>query len=137
MFVLDATLEKDTVTVCELPLCLVLLSKDANYPWVILVPRRPNIREIYELDRADQRQLLDESVAVGRAMMDLFQGDKLNVAALGNMVPQLHIHHIVRYEGDEAWPGPVWGAVPAIRYSDELLDERLESLRDAIECEID
>ena len=132
MFELNPVLDGDTVTVVEWPLSLVLLSLDANYPWCILVPRRQAIREIYELDEHDQRQLLRESSALGEAMMGLFQGDKLNVAALGNMVPQLHVHHIVRYEGDEAWPGPVWGVVEKMDYSEELLHERIDALRDAL-----
>lgn len=132
MFELNPVLDSDTVTVVEWPLSLVLLSLDANYPWCILVPRRAGIREIYELDSADQQQLLRESSALGETMMALFQGDKLNVAALGNMVPQLHLHHIVRYEGDEAWPGPVWGVVEKLEYSEELLHERVEALRDAL-----
>ncbi len=132
MFELNPVLDSDTITVVEWPLSLVLLSLDANYPWCILVPRRAGIREIYELDSADQQQLLRESSALGETMMALFQGDKLNVAALGNMVPQLHLHHIVRYEGDEAWPGPVWGVVEKLEYSEELLHERVEALRDAL-----
>ena len=132
MFELNPVLDSDTVTVVEWPLSLVLLSLDANYPWCILVPRRAGIREIYELDAADQQQLLRESSALGETMMELFQGDKLNVAALGNMVPQLHLHHIVRYEGDEAWPGPVWGVVEKLEYSEELFHERVEALRDAL-----
>lgn len=137
MFQLNSTLDKDTVLVCEWPLSLVLMSRDANYPWCILVPRRAGVREIYEMDFADQQQMLVESSALGRAMMDLFNGDKLNVAALGNMVPQLHVHHIVRFEDDEAWPGPVWGVVEKLEYSDELLYERVEALRDALaDCDV-
>lgn len=132
MFELNPVLDADSVTVVEWPLSLVLLSLDANYPWCVLVPRRHGIREIYELTPADREQLLRESCALGKTMMNLFQGDKLNVAALGNMVPQLHIHHVVRYEGDEAWPGPIWGAVKKLDYSDELLHERVEALRDAL-----
>ena len=132
MFELNPVLDSDTVTVVEWPLSLVLLSLDANYPWCILVPRRAGIREIYELNDSDREQLLRESCALGEVMMQLFEGDKLNVAALGNMVPQLHLHHIVRFEGDEAWPGPVWGVVEALRYSEELLNERVEALRDAL-----
>lgn len=137
MFELNSTLDNDTVVVCEWPLSLVLMSLDANYPWCILVPRKVGIREIYQLDFSDQQQLLIESSALGKAMMELFDGDKLNVAALGNMVPQLHVHHIVRYEGDDAWPGPVWGAVEKLEYSEELLHERVEALRDALaDCEV-
>ena len=96
------------------------------------MPRRAGIREIYELNESDREQLLRESCALGETMMQLFEGDKLNVAALGNMVPQLHLHHIVRFEDDEAWPGPVWGVVEALPYSEELLNERVDALRDAL-----
>src|SRR3546814_9922882 len=82
---------------------------DAQFPWLILVPRREALREIYELSLSDQQLLLRESSTLGLALMDMFVGDKLNIGALGNMVPQLHLHHIVRHVGDPAWPAPVWG----------------------------
>jgi diadenosine tetraphosphate (Ap4A) HIT family hydrolase len=90
---------------------------DANYPWFILVPRREGIREIHELPEADQQQLLRESSALARAMTEAFPGGKLNIAALGNVVPQLHLHHIARSATDPAWPAPAWGRVPARPYS--------------------
>lgn len=104
---------------------------DSRYPWCILVPRREDLREVYELDREEQVQLWQESALLGRAMMEAFGGDKLNLAALGNLVPQLHIHHIVRYRDDAAWPGPVWGVGTALAYEERQLDEvkdRLEPL---------
>jgi diadenosine tetraphosphate (Ap4A) HIT family hydrolase len=94
---------------------------DSNYPWFILVPDRDDIREIYQLDTADREQLLDESCRLSEFVMSAFEGDKLNVAALGNQVPQLHLHHIVRYTTDSAWPGPVWGKFPALSYTDQAL----------------
>lgn len=115
-FELHAQLAADTVSLGDWPLSRVLLMNDAQYPWLVLVPRRAAIREIYELDAADAQQLLSESLALGRTMMRLFAGHKLNVAALGNVVPQLHLHHIVRQPGDAAWPGPVWGRHPAQPY---------------------
>ena len=106
-------------------LCTLLLMQDANYPWFILVPSRADIREIHELTEPDQQQLLNESVLLARGLTDLFVPDKLNVAALGNVVPQLHIHHIVRYQNDPAWPAPVWGRLPAKPYERRDLEKRV------------
>jgi diadenosine tetraphosphate (Ap4A) HIT family hydrolase len=126
MFVLHSQLEKDGIVMGELPLSRLLLLNDARYPWFVLVPRREAITEIYQLSEADQQQLLHESSQLGRRMMESFNGDKLNIGALGNLVPQLHLHHIVRFKGDEAWPGPVWGVGAAERYSEEGLKEMRE-----------
>lgn len=115
-FELDARLAADTLPFGDFPLCRILLMNDAQYPWWILVPRRVGVREIYELNDADQSQLLRESVLFGRALMQAYSGEKLNIAALGNVVPQLHIHHIVRFRDDPAWPAPVWGRAPAQPY---------------------
>lgn len=128
-FALHPKLAEDGATIGDFPLCRLLLMKDAGFPWCILVPRRENVREIYELAEADQQQLQRESVLLGRGLMDEFRGDKLNVAALGNVVPQLHLHHIVRYRGDPAWPAPVWGRFPAKPYADAELAQRLQRLR--------
>ena len=122
----------DCTVIGRFALCHLLLMNDANYPWCILVPDREGVREIYELSDADQRQLLSESSNLGQAMMDLYAGDKLNIAALGNVVPQLHVHHIVRYRNDPAWPAPVWGRVPTRPYSDAELQERTDHLRAAL-----
>lgn len=105
----------------ELPLSRLLLLNDARYPWFILVPRRENVTEIYQLDAAEQQQLMRESSQLGRFLMEQFNGDKLNIGALGNLVPQLHLHHIVRFRGDATWPGPVWGVGQAEPYSAEAL----------------
>lgn len=122
---LDQCLARDTVMIGDFPLCSLLLSKDANYPWFILVPRRAGIQEIFQLTEEDQRQLLWESSYVSEKLKDVFAADKMNIAALGNQVRQLHVHHVVRYEGDAAWPGPIWGAVEAKGYQDlELNDIR-------------
>lgn len=117
-FELHPRLAADCHVLCDLPLCRLLLMNDAQYPWCILVPRRADAREIHELADADQQQLLRESVQLGRALMQAFGGRKLNVAALGNMVPQLHVHHIVRFEHDPAWPAPVWGKLPPQAYDE-------------------
>lgn len=116
MFALHPQLEKDTFNLGRFSLCLLLLMNDSNYPWFILVPQRDNIREIHELDDADRIQLLHESTLLSRALTRAFAPDKLNIAALGNQVPQLHLHHIVRYTRDPAWPAPIWGKLPARPY---------------------
>jgi diadenosine tetraphosphate (Ap4A) HIT family hydrolase len=128
-FTLHPRLAADTFAIGDLPLCRVLLLNDAQYPWFVLVPRRENTSEIFLLDDADQQQLLRESSRLSRALMDAFRGDKLNVAALGNVVPQLHVHHIVRYRDDPAWPGAVWGRYPPVPYADEVRRVRIANLR--------
>lgn len=118
----------DCILLGRFPLSRLLLMNDSNYPWFILVPDREGIREIYQLDEADRVQLLGESCALAEFLMRHFDGDKLNVAALGNQVPQLHLHHIVRYESDPAWPGPVWGRHPPVPYSADVIDAILARL---------
>jgi diadenosine tetraphosphate (Ap4A) HIT family hydrolase len=132
MFQLHQRLEADTVLIGEFALCLALLSKDANYPWVILVPRRSEIKEIHQLSLEDRRQLLHESCVVAEAMEATFTPDKLNIASIGNMIPQLHLHHVVRFESDVAWPGPVWGAVAALAYEDQMLANRVAVMRQSL-----
>ncbi|MGH8278026.1 MAG: HIT domain-containing protein [Gammaproteobacteria bacterium] len=116
MFQLHRQLEVDTMPLGRFDFCRLLLMSDSNYPWFILVPERENIRELYELSATDRHQLADESTQLSRALAAVFQPDKLNIAALGNHVPQLHVHHIVRYKSDAAWPDPVWGKVPPRPY---------------------
>ena len=130
-FTLHPRLAADTVALGDLPLCRLLLMDDAQYPWFILVPRRDDAREIYLLDEADQQQLWRESALLSRALAQAFGGDKLNVAALGNVVPQLHLHHIVRYRTDPAWPAPVWGRHPARPYTEAERAARIAALRAA------
>lgn len=129
---LHAQLAADTTVVGDFPLSRLLLSNDAQYPWCILVPRIAGAKELHRLDDADQLQVLRESVALARAMELVFKPHKMNVAALGNVVPQLHVHHIARYKTDPAWPAPVWGRLPAQPYPPALREERLARLRDAL-----
>lgn len=131
-FALHPQLAADTLVVGDFPLSRLLLMNDAQYPWCILVPRIAGAKELHRLDDADQLQLLRESVALARAMEAAFKPHKMNVAALGNMVPQLHIHHIARYRGDPAWPAPVWGKHPAQAYESALALQRMEQLREAL-----
>jgi len=125
MFSLDSRLQNDTIVLGRFPLSLLLLMNDRTYPWLILVPQRPEIREIYQLDPTDQHQLLRESSHLAATLDAQFHPDKLNIAALGNVVPQLHLHHVVRYQNDPAWPAPVWGKNPPVAY----LPEQVAALR--------
>ena len=131
-FELDARLQNDCTEVGEFSLCKVLLTKDANYPWLILVPKRNGISEIYQLSVEDQEQLCWESSFTAKQLAKFFQADKMNVAALGNVVSQLHVHHIVRKKDDACWPNPVWGAVPALAYSSEGLAFRVTQLQEVL-----
>lgn len=124
-FQLHTQLAQDTYYLGDFPLCALLLSKDANYPWFILVPRQNNIREAFELTATDYTQLQQESLQLSQALQQGFSADKMNIAALGNMVPQLHLHHIVRYTSDVAWPNPVWGFAEAKAYSADDLKKRI------------
>jgi diadenosine tetraphosphate (Ap4A) HIT family hydrolase len=123
---------QDCLVLGRLELCHVLLMLDARYPWLILVPDRDGMSEIHQLNEADQHQLMRESVALSRVLVELFRPDRLNVAALGNVVPQLHVHHIVRYRHDAAWPAPVWGRVPALPYVPEQRAGLVEQLTAAL-----
>ncbi|GAA3551127.1 HIT domain-containing protein [Zobellella aerophila] len=120
-FVLHPQLQADTLVLGDLPLSRVLLARDSRYPWLILVPKRNGIREIHWLTAAEQGQLIKESSAIGGLMEQYLTPDKINVAALGNVVPQLHLHHVARFRSDAAWPGPVWGQHPALPYTDAEL----------------
>ena len=129
---LHPQLADDTTPVIELPLCEVRLMDDANHPWLVLVPRVAGITEIIDLDAAQRLQLSEEIDTSCRALRTLFKPDKLNVAALGNLVPQLHVHVIARYTDDIAWPRPVWGAANARPYAPEEMIERVQALQRAL-----
>ena len=126
---LDSRLAGDTEPVIDLPLCRLLAMRDANYPWLILVPRRPGAVEIIDLDAEDKAGLMAEITWVSEALRDVTACEKLNVAALGNMVPQLHVHIIARFRNDPAWPGPVWGKVPAKSYDDGAMQSFIGAVR--------
>ena len=131
-FTLHPTLARDTVEVARLPLCRVLLMKDRRFPWLILVPEREAVGEIHELPPEDRRQLIEEIAQASEMLERLFRPAKLNVGALGNIVPQLHVHVIARCETDPAWPGPVWGSGVATSYTDKDLEEVRERLAAAL-----
>ena len=132
-FELDPRLAADTFLVGATSLSQVLLMNDARYPWLILVPRQGNITEPFELSKADQAQLWEESMRLGQAIKAHFAADKINIAALGNQVAQLHVHHIVRFHVDAAWPGPVWGVGSAVAYEEAAADRLMEDLRSVLQ----
>jgi len=117
-----------TQVVGDLPLCRVLAADDANFPWLLLVPRRVGATEIIDLDEAQRTQLMAEIAQASAALRQLTACDKLNVAAIGNMVPQLHVHVVARWKGDAAWPKPVWGAVPPTPYAPGELESFVATL---------
>jgi len=126
---LHSRLKEDTIDIGDLPLCRVLVIKDANYPWLLLVPRRHEAVEIIDLDDVEQAQLMAEISRVARALKEVTKCDKLNIAALGNMVPQLHVHVIARRSSDAAWPRPVWGVVPPLAHHAEEVQDFISALR--------
>ncbi|WP_185232279.1 HIT domain-containing protein [Teredinibacter franksiae] len=129
MFELHPQLAENTVLLGQFKLSLVMLHKDANYPWCVLVPKRSGIREIHHLGESDQQQLIRESSHLSEVMTSMFAPITMNIAALGNIVPQLHVHHVARFEGDAAWPASIWGVKPPIEYEPEALTRRVERLR--------
>ena len=129
---LHPQLDRDTASLGDLPLSRVLVINDANYPWLLLVPRRPDIVEVIDLDEVAQAQLMTEVTRVSRALRDVTACHKLNIAALGNAVPQLHVHVIARFRDDPAWPKPVWGVVPPCAYEREALHNFVQPLRKKI-----
>ncbi len=129
MFELHPQLASDCIVIGQFKLSTLLLMNDRQFPWFILVPQRADVSEVFQLDQADRDQLTRESCWLAEALKDAFAAHKVNVAALGNMVSQLHIHHIARYREDPAWPGPVWGKLPAVPYTQEQLVECVARLQ--------
>lgn len=131
MFILHPKLAQDTFLVGEFPLSTCRLMNDCQFPWLILVPRVAGVKELYELSASDQAQFLRESSWLSSQLAKTFLADKMNIAALGNQVPQLHFHHIVRYHNDIAWPNPVWGT-PAVPYTPAVLSPMQQTLMMAL-----
>lgn len=128
-FQLHPQLQKDCFVLGKFELCQVLLMNDSQFPWFILVPQRNGIREIYELTDAEQILLIQESSYLAKKLTEMFKADKLNIAAIGNVVPQLHLHHVVRYENDKAWAAPIWGKFAAVPYTEQQRIELFEKLK--------
>lgn len=129
MFSLDLRLQQDTLVLGDFPLCRLLLSNDANYPWFILVPREEGFSEVFDLDEAQQQQLWQETSLLAEHLKGSLGADKINVATLGNVVSQLHMHVIARFKSDIAWPAPVWGKAPAVAYKEQTVAELKAALQ--------
>tara|TARA_Y100001960_G_C14672163_1_gene826598 strand:+ start:418 stop:825 length:408 start_codon:yes stop_codon:yes gene_type:complete len=129
MFQLDSRLANDTIELGKIGFNKVLLSKDSNYPWLILVPEIDDLTEIHQLSAEQQTELMQTITTLAKQLEELFDADKINIGALGNVVKQLHIHIIVRYEQDIAWPGPIWGQHPATPYQEQDLAILAQGLR--------
>jgi len=130
-FQLHPRLQQDSIEIGQFSLSQLLLINDSQYPWLVLVPKRENISEVYQLSEDDQILLQQESSLLAKKLASLYNADKMNIAAIGNMVPQLHIHHIVRYKDDIAWPAPIWGKFESIPYSDQQADDEKNRLLSA------
>ncbi len=133
-FRLDARLESDCHLLGRFPLCLLLLMNNSAYPWCILVPERMGVSEIYQLSQSDQAQLATESAHLSERLAIEFAADKMNVAALGNVVSQLHVHHIVRYKKDPLWPAPIWVDATPAPYTGEALATVRERIVTGLAC---
>ncbi len=132
MFELHPTLAQDCIEIGTLDLCLVLLMDDRTYPWLVLVPQRRDVSEIYQLSGADRILMVEECCRTGAALQQVFRPDKINTAALGNQVAQLHIHVIARFRSDPAWPHPVWGRIPPSPYPPDERQRTIAALQRAI-----
>ena len=132
MFNLHQRLAADTVEIADWPLCRALLMNDRSYPWLVLVPRREGLADIHDVAAADHAMLMAEITRASAALESVWRPDKLNVAAIGNVVAQLHIHVVARFRDDPAWPGPVWGAAPPVPYDAPALETTLAKLRAAL-----
>lgn len=128
MFTLDPRLEADSIDLAVWPLCRVRLMNDRTYPWLILVPQRPDVTELFHLEPPDRTRCMQEMALAARLLQEATQADKINVAALGNQVPQLHIHVVARYTTDPAWPKPIWGVRPPEPYDEASLGHILRLL---------
>lgn len=132
IFQLNPRLQQDCIAIGRFDLCRLLMMNDSQYPWFILVPERANVQEIYQLSKEERGLLTEESSYLAENLAALYKADKMNIAAIGNLVPQLHIHHVVRYQGDKAWPAPVWGKFTAEPYTDPQIAEHIARVTDRL-----
>ena len=132
-FVLDARLAADSVSILKLGLCDLRLAKDSRWPWLILVPQRPDVSEIFDLTPLDQAMLTFEQVTVGAALKQVTGADKINIAAIGNIVRQLHVHVVARMEDDPNWPKPIWGYGTSVPYDQAAFDAMKTRILEALQ----
>lgn len=131
-FQLHPRLQQDCIVIGSFELSLLLMMNDNHYPWFILVPQRIGLSEIYQLNETDRQLLQTESCRLAETLAAVYQADKMNIAAIGNLVPQLHLHHVVRYQTDAAWPAPIWGKFSAVPYTHEQIAEHKRVVRAAL-----
>lgn len=134
-FQLHSRLKQDCITIGRFELCLLLMMNDSQYPWFILVPERADIQEIYQLNKTERELLTEESSYLAENLAIIYKADKMNVAAIGNMVPQLHIHHIVRYRTDKAWPAPVWGKFDTVPYTEQQIADNMVYIKEKLKIQ--
>lgn len=134
-FKLHPQLQADSVFICELALCQVRMINDANYPWFLLIPKQKDVSEPYQLSPTQQQMLTKESRILSLAIEKCFSPDKLNIASIGNMVPQLHVHHIARFKSDLAWPKPVWGVGSMVAFDESEREKRVNLMTSEIEIQ--
>ena len=127
-FALDPRLAADTEWVADWALCTVRLMNDSRFPWVVLIPRRPHVRELHDLGHGEALVLLQELQRVSKGLQSIFQPDKINIGALGNIVAQLHVHVVARRMDDAAWPGPVWGKAGREPYGEQARQTMIKTL---------
>lgn len=131
-FALHHRLKADTLPVASLPLSELLMMNDSQYPWFILVPRQSYCNEMYQLSAEDRSQLINESCLLAAILQERFKPEKLNIATIGNLVPQLHMHHVCRYSTDAAWPAPVWGKLPPQSFDPDIASNRIAQIQNAL-----
>lgn len=132
IFQLHPRLKEDCITIGRLDLCQLLMMNDSQFPWFILVPEKADIKEIYQLSKPERHLLTEESSYLAENLAVLYKADKMNIATIGNLVPQLHIHHIVRYQTDQAWPAPIWGKFDAIPYTQQQIADNIARVKEQL-----
>jgi diadenosine tetraphosphate (Ap4A) HIT family hydrolase len=135
-FQLHPRLEQDCISLGRFELCRLLMMNDSQYPWFILVPERTELQEIHQLSNTERGLLMEESCYLAENMALLYSADKMNVAAIGNLVPQLHIHHVVRYQTDIAWPAPIWGKFAAVPYTAQQLNNHIALIKEQLKSNL-
>ncbi|MDD1635741.1 MAG: HIT domain-containing protein [Methylococcaceae bacterium] len=131
-FQLHPRLKEDCIAIGRFDLCQLLMMNDSQYPWFILVPERADTKEIYQLSKSERHTLIEESSYLAENLATLYEADKMNIAAIGNLVPQLHIHHVVRYQSDKAWPAPVWGRFAAVPYTQQQIIDNIALVKEQL-----
>jgi diadenosine tetraphosphate (Ap4A) HIT family hydrolase len=131
-FQLHPRLQQDCINIGRFELCRLLMMNDSQYPWFILVPEIADIKEIYQLARPERTLLMEESSYLAKNLQQIYKADKMNIATIGNIVSQLHVHHIVRYQTDRVWPAPIWGKSVAVSYTEQQISDTRTRLKNCL-----